>query len=191
MRKDFYIFRHGETDYNKEMRWQGCGVDLPLNATGIAQAVTLSERLKPLKLEVIYSSPLKRALETAQIAASQLKLKVKLLPDLREGCLGVCEGMKKQDVADKYPDLWHKWYDDKIDLSVRWPGGESKLEMQQRMFRAFEQMLSAKEDVIGVASHSGSMRYFLLAFGYGPHKMPNTALFHLVFEDGKWHLNQN
>ena len=91
MRKDFYIFRHGETDYNKEMRWQGCGVDLPLNATGIAQAVTLSERLKPLKLEVIYSSPLKRALETAQIAASQLKLKVKLLPDLREGCLGVCE----------------------------------------------------------------------------------------------------
>ena len=39
---------------------------------------------------------------------------------------------------------------------------------------------------IGIASHSGSMRYFLLAFGYGPHKMPNTALFHLIYDNGDW-----
>ena len=191
MRKDFYLFRHGETDYNKDLRWQGCGIDMPLNATGISQAEALSERLKPLGLEIIYSSPLKRALETAQIVATQLKLKVKIIPDLREGNLGICKKKKKQDIANKYPDLWRKWYDDEIDLSVRWPEGESKLEMQQRMFKAFEKMLSTKEDIIGVSSHSGAMRYFLLAFGYGPHKMPNTALFHLIFEDGKWHLNQN
>ena len=190
MRKDFYIFRHGETDYNKEGRWQGCGVDLPLNANGVSQAGVLAEKLKPLGLEVIYSSPLQRALETAQIAAAPQHLKVIPLPELTEGCLGVCEGMLKEDIAAQYPKLWQEWYSDEIKMDTRWPGGESKLEMQQRMFKGFEKMLAAKENVIGVASHSGSMRYFLLAFGYGPHKMPNTSLFHIVWEDGKWSLNQ-
>ena len=47
----------------------------------------------------------------------------------------------------------------------------------------------APENIIGAASHSGSMRYFLLAFGYGPHKIPNTAVFHLVYDDS-WHLSE-
>ena len=65
MRKDFYIFRHGETDENLAKRWQGSGVDAPLNVTGIHQAQVLAEKINNLGIEVIYSSPLKRAQQTS------------------------------------------------------------------------------------------------------------------------------
>lgn len=191
MHKDFYIFRHGETDYNKEGRWQGCGVNFPLNEAGMLQAEALAEKMQGIKLDVIYSSPLERALQTAQIVADRQKAEVKILPELTEGCLGKCEGMLKEEVAAKYPGIWQEWYGDNLVMSTRWPGGESKLEIQQRMFKGFDKMLAAPEKTIGVASHSGSMRYFLLAFGYGPHKMPNTSLFHLIYHDGGWTLEPN
>ena len=188
MRKDFYIFRHGETDCNREGRWQGRGVNLPLNENGVAQAEALDSRLKNLGLEVICSSPLERAQQTANIVAEKLGLKVLILDELTEGCLGVVEGMKKDDIKQLNPELWEEWYGDNMIMSTRWPGGESKLEMQQRMFKGFEKMIKMPQKIIGVASHSGSMRYFFLAFGYGPHKMPNTALYHLIYEDGNWSL---
>jgi probable phosphoglycerate mutase len=190
MHKDFYIFRHGETDENLAGRWQGNGVDFPLNATGVSQAEILAKKICDLGIEIIYSSPLKRAQQTANIVASKLNIDVKIMPEFTEGCLGVCEGMLKSDISLKYPDLWGKWYDDNIDMSVRWPGGESKQEMQDRMFKGITKLMNIPQSTIGIASHSGSMRYFLLAFGYGPHKMPNTALFHLIYDDGVWDLEE-
>ena len=65
-------------------------------------------------------------------------------------------------------------------------GGESKGEIQDRMFVAFNKMIKTNEKVIGVASHGAAIRYFLVALGYGPHKMENTALFHIIYNDGKW-----
>ena len=156
MRKDFYLFRHGETAYNHEGRWQGRSVDLPLDATGLAQAEILAKNLAEKELEVIYSSPLARARQTAQAVAAAAGVEVRILPELTEGALGVCEGMFKTDIAAQYPELWHKWYDETTATNTRWPVGESKLEMQQRMFRGFEKMLSAPENIIGAASHSGS-----------------------------------
>lgn len=188
MHKDFYIFRHGETDYNKEQRWQGQGIDIPLNETGLIQAEKLANKLKDYKLEVVYSSPLIRARQTAEKVAAQQNIKVKILNDLTESCVGVCEGMLRSEVAQKFPDIWSEWYGKEMIMTTRWPEGESKLEVQQRMFKAFNRMLSTSEKVIGVASHGGAMRYFLLAFGYGPHKMPNTALFHLIYDNDKWIL---
>ena len=190
MRKDFYIFRHGETDENLAKRWQGSSVDVPLNATGTRQAEVLSEKMNNLGIEIIYSSPLKRANQTANIVASKLNIDVKMMGEFTEGCLGECEGMCKDDVMIKYPDIWNKWYDDNIDMSIRWPQGESKQEMQDRMFRGINKLINIPQSVIGIASHSGSMRYFLLAFGYGPHKIPNTALFHLIYNDGTWDLEE-
>ena len=188
MRKDFYLFRHGETAYNAAGRWQGRSVDLPLDSSGVEQAASLAAKLQDKGLEVIYSSPLQRALQTAKIVAAPQNLAIRILPELTEGALGVCEGMLKSDIAAQYPALWQRWYKETTASDTRWPGGESKFEMQQRMFKGFEKMLTAPENIIGVASHSGSIRYFLLAFGYGPHKIPNTAVFHL-FYNGAWHLD--
>lgn len=187
MRKDFYIFRHGQTDYNLAKRWQGKSVDTPLNQTGIEQAGSLAERLSGIGLEVVFSSPLQRAHHTAQIVAAKQGIEVKTMPELIEASVGVCEGCHVEEVMSKYPDIWHSWYND-MKMSDRWPGGESKQEIQDRMTQAFAKLLEQPEKVIGVASHGGSIRYFLYKFGYGPHKMPNVALFHLIYQDGDWQL---
>jgi len=186
--KDFYIFRHGETDYNLQQRWQGQGINIDLNENGIAQAEVLAKRLEDKNIEIFYSSPLKRALQTAQIVAQKGKVPVKTLSDLQEGSVGVCEGMKRDDVAKKYPEIWDIWCSANEIMDIRWPEGESKLEVQQRMVKAFDMMLKTKEKVIGVASHGASIRYFLRLFGYTSRRMDNAALFHLIYEDGNWTL---
>lgn len=65
MKKDLYIFRHGETDYNLEHRWQGCGLDAVLNENGEEQARKLAEKVLSLGMTVLYCSPLVRAVQTA------------------------------------------------------------------------------------------------------------------------------
>lgn len=188
MRKDFYIFRHGETDYNQQRRWQGQGIDLDLNDNGKAQAEILASKLKDKGLEIIYSSPLKRAKQTAEAVARYYNIPIEIIPELTEGGLGDCEGILRDEVAQKYPDIWNIWYGDNQIMDVRWPNGESKLEIQQRMTKAFNSLLSRPESIIGIASHGAAIRYFLLQFGYGPHRIKNTALFHLVFDNGNWDL---
>lgn len=186
MRKDFYIFRHGETDYNATLRWQGQNIDIDLNEKGQAQAKNLAEKMKKLGIEKIYSSPLKRALQTAQTVADATNTKIEIIPELIEASVGVCEGMYKNDIQKKYPEIWERWYNSEMIMEARWPNGESKKEIRDRMFVAFNKMIQGNESIVGVASHGGAMRYFLYALGYGPHKMENTALFHVVYEDEKW-----
>lgn len=96
MKKNLYIFRHGQTDFNLHNIWQGCQCNPDLNETGRRQAYELGQKLLPLNLEVIYASPLKRALQTAEIAAGQMKPtpKIEIIPNLREGNFGLAEGSR-------------------------------------------------------------------------------------------------
>lgn len=190
MRKIFYIFRHGQTDFNKERRWQGCGIDMPLNREGEIQAHELAARLRDKNLQIIYSSPLKRALRTAEIVAAELDIPVSIIPDLREGCFGEAEGMLKDDIAVKYPQIFKDWYSDVNDLDVGFPGGETKRQMQRRMFDVVKGLLSAQQEVVGIASHGSSIRYLLMKFGHKPCAMKNTALFRLEYQDGVWQLEE-
>lgn len=191
MRKDFYIFRHGETDYNKEKRWQGCGIDTELNETGLQQARNLVGRLQDKRLQVIYSSGLKRALKTAQIIGEALDLDVNVIPDLREASFGTMEGKLKDEVAFLDPEVFSLWYDkDAEHLDVSFPGGETKLEIHQRMFRVLTSLLETREQIIGIASHGSSIRYLLLLLGKTLGRMENTALYHLVYEGGVWRVEE-
>lgn len=124
--KDFYIFRHGETDCNREGRWQGCGIDMDLNDTGRRQAEELSKRLAPLNLQVICSSPLKRALQTARIVAGLNNIPIEIIPDLREGCFGEAEGLLKTEIERRWPDIFTAWYAPEPDMSVGFPGGRNQ-----------------------------------------------------------------
>jgi len=189
MRKDFYIFRHGETDYNKERRWQGCGLDPFLNDTGVQQAEELAGLLQDKELQVIYASPLKRALQTAEIVNKKLGLPIEIIPDLREGCFGEAEGMLKSEIALKYPDIFEAWYNGIDDLDVGFPGGETKRQMQTRMLGVLNGLLNVPYRRIGIASHGSSIRYLLMAFGEKPHRMPNTALYHLIYDNQSWKLS--
>ena len=67
---------------------------------------------------------------------------------------------------------------------------QTKQQMQNRMFAVLQELLDTPEETIGICSHSGSIRYVLMKFGLPPHKMPNTALFKIVYDDGIWTAEQ-
>ena len=87
------------------LRIQGCNSDIPLNETGKQQVDSLASRLKSEPIKAIYSSPLRRSLETARTIARPHRLKVQLEPDLRELDLGELEGVKVGEIKKSYREI--------------------------------------------------------------------------------------
>lgn len=187
MNKEIYLFRHGETDANKERRWQGCSINLPLNDVGIAQAKAVGDKLKEAKLEVIFSSPLKRALQTAEIVAESLSVPVIVKDDFREGCFGKAEGMPITELNELWPDITEKWLNSK-ELDVCFPGGESKQQIQNRMLKALNNLVKEEYQVMGVVTHGAATRNLLLGLGVKQVEIPNGAVFHFIHQDGRWQI---
>ena len=190
MKKDFYIFRHRQTDMNVAGRWQGCGIDLPLNETGRKQARDLAEELKGAGLEAIYSSPLKRAVQTAEIVAEELRVPVRVESGLTEGCFGEAEGKTKQEIQALFPQTaaaWHSLEEEFMD--VRFNGGETKREIQQRILKTLKKIaLECDCGVIGISAHSAVVRCFVLLFGLKLYTVPHGRPFHLCFEEDRFIL---
>ena len=191
MKKEFYIFRHGQTDMNLAGRWQGQGIDLPLNETGVRQARELAEELRFSGIEVIFSSPLKRAVQTAEIVGESLNVPVFTDEGLTEGCFGVAEGKTKQEIRTLYPETaaaWHNLEDDG-SLDVCFEGGETKRQIQQRILKTLKK-IAAKNDrsVIGISAHSAVLRCFILMFGLKLYEVPHGRPFHLCFDEDMFKL---
>ncbi|MBE6452260.1 MAG: histidine phosphatase family protein [Alphaproteobacteria bacterium] len=186
MYKIFYLFRHGETNYNIEKRWQGCSIDAPLNDNGMAQARLLADKLQDLGIKELYSSRLKRAVQTAGIVSEKLNVPINYITDLREGNLGQAEGRIYSDVEQMFPDIFQAWYSPENDMNISFPDGETKQQMQDRMFNVFQRLLKSDADIVGVCSHGSSIRYLLMKFGIMPHRMPNTALYKIIYDSGQW-----
>jgi probable phosphoglycerate mutase/uncharacterized phosphatase len=96
-RRPFLFLRHGQTDWNLEGRFQG-HTDIPLNATGLAQAHGAAERLARQPITAIVSSPLVRASKTAAIVAERLGLPLHIDPELMERSFGRYEGLVVKNV---------------------------------------------------------------------------------------------
>ncbi len=101
MDTQLYLIRHGETDWNAERRIQG-SIDRPLNALGRAQAETLAAQFAHVSLSAIYSSPLLRAKETADIINQHHSCRISLHAALKEGCFGSAEGMTWSSFQEVY-----------------------------------------------------------------------------------------
>lgn len=148
------LVRHGETDWNKVRRFQGRS-DVPLNRTGRDQAHALALALKQEPITAIYSSPLLRALETAQIIkAFHTSAPLLQAEGLAEMDLGDFEGMLAQQWAEEYPDFRKAWLE--TPLSVTMPGGESLQEVQTRAMDTLERITKRfpPESTLLVCSHS-------------------------------------
>ncbi len=124
-----YLARHGETDLNVDERFQGVS-DLPLNASGRAQAAWLAQAL-PAGIECIATSPQRRAWQTAEAVAGVRHLPLQSYPEFRERDFGCFEGLNPDEVAQRYPDLWAR------NLAYQWadapPGGESTEDVVRRV----------------------------------------------------------
>ena len=192
MRQDFYIFRHGQTDYNQSGRWQGSGIDAPLNETGKEQIRALIPEISLKEIQILYASRLRRAAESAKIIASELNLPLAFCSDLREICLGAAEGLCIAEAEAKYPKIFRGWFDPApINDGLRFPGGESKFEARRRMMNAIEQIGRSNPQFcrFGVVSHEDAIVQLLAAFGiFTPH-IANASLCHLIINDGQWTID--
>ena len=97
----FYFIRHGETDFNKEKRYTGT-FDIPINKEGVRHTEDSLELLSKLNISAIYSSPLKRALQTAIIISTQLKLPIIIITEFQERFFGTFQTKKKLNYNKKY-----------------------------------------------------------------------------------------
>lgn len=157
MEKNIYLFRHGETDFNQENRWQG-RTDNLLNAKGTSQAIELGKKLSTIRLDVIYSSPLLRAVQTANLVAQQQKkpTKIVILQDLREGDFGEVEGLLLSETEKLFGDKVQKFLNaTKEDWDICFKGGESKKQIFERSISCLQEIVAYPGKNIGISCHGG------------------------------------
>lgn len=131
-----YLMRHGQTDWNASQLVQGWK-DTPLNQTGINQVHAAAKKLKNEKIEVIYSSDLKRSKKSADILSVAFDIPVHYTKRLREMNFGQAEGVKKTDLNVKFSYTYQAFNDLKNPerYDVSYPNGETIGEVQQRFMK--------------------------------------------------------
>ena len=150
---ELILLRHGETDWNRELRFQG-HVDVALNAIGLEQARRLAARLAGETAHALYASDLLRAQQTAQPVASQLGLPSLTDPALREQCFGQVDGMKVEDIKAHHPQAWEGWLRFHEDFCM--PEGESTRQFHARVMDAVQRLVAAHRDsTLVVVTHGG------------------------------------
>lgn len=191
MRKHFYIFRHGETDLNKQKRWQGAGSDFDLNEAGVKQAAMLAEKLKGEGLQIIFSSPLIRAKHSADVIASVLGIETSIRDNLKECYYGQAEGRLISELNDDVPEILNNWFSpDLKHIDDCFPGGESKREARDRVLGELNVLTKESFEIAGVAIHGGTMGQLLNYFEIPFDKIPNCAVFKLSYENEKWQVEK-
>ncbi|MCR4426943.1 MAG: histidine phosphatase family protein [Firmicutes bacterium] len=170
-----YVVRHGETGWNREEVFRG-RADIPLDDTGLAQAEATGRALASVGLTAVYSSPLSRALQTAEAIASFHGLDVIPHEGFSDIDVGEWEGVQIEAVKRNYPDFLSAWQRD--PASFTFPGGESLCAVMERAVASLEEVASRREHdaagrdrdaAIAVVSHRVVNKLLLLwALGAGP-----------------------
>lgn len=148
------LVRHGQTLWNLEKRTQGY-MDSPLTEEGILQAKETAQKLKDHKFDIILSSPLGRAVETAKIIAAELGIsEIKTNPNLAERHLGVLQGRTKEESLKNFPHFFDE--NNRFIQSSDIPNAESLQDFIKRTRQAVEsfQQLSNSKSIL-VVTHDG------------------------------------
>ena len=150
-----YLARHGESDWNAANRFQGHS-DRPLTALGRRQAKALADDVAGLAaLAAVYTSPLRRALDTAAVVGARTGLEPVRVDDLREVDVGAWAGLSRDEVAARFPDALERW----LAGGEGWEDGETYDAMSSRVLAALRRIADAHpEDAVLVVSHGGPIR---------------------------------
>lgn len=157
-----FLVRHGLTDWNVQRRFQGT-CNIPLNATGLAQAQAAAARCASLRIERVYHSTLDRAAATAQAVASASGAPLIPFPGFNEVCMGDFQGLTREETRVRYPEAFDAYFADQAHVSP--PHGESLLDVQARALAALD---AAEADAqgcarIAVVSHGALLKTLLCA----------------------------
>jgi broad specificity phosphatase PhoE len=175
------LLRHGQTDWNIDLRLQGSS-DIPLNDTGRAQALAAAKAIDGQSWDVILSSPLSRARDTAEIVAAELGKKVFILPELIERSFGVAEGLDHT--------AWRKLYESGQEI----PGLESLEDLRARTNVLLSLIANeySGQRVLAV-SHGAFIRKVLTIVTHGElpregERLSNASLNQFCYRDGLWSI---
>jgi len=144
------IARHGQTEWNVGEVFRG-RIDVDLDETGVKQAGLLAEYLSGREIEAIYSSPLKRALNTAGAIARRHNLEVEVAPRLIDFNFGKWQGLPHQEVKEKYKELYTEWT--RNPQQVRMPDGERLDDIRERAISVVDEVTARYEGTIVLVAH--------------------------------------
>lgn len=198
---DFLLIRHGETAWNRELRFQG-QLDVPLNDMGLAQAQRLKERMVNAMAEWqrqgrlptrLISSDLLRAQQTAQPVAEVLGHACVLNVGLREQGYGMFEGMRSPDIQAQYPEAWQQWLAFDADVAVQ--GAETTRAFHARVIHSLQELAQQYQgEHVVVVTHGGVLdmvwRHAQALSLSGPRvcDIPNAGLNRVTWRDGTLHI---
>ena len=170
----YWFLRHGQTDWNRQNLTQG-STEVPLNATGIAQAHEAAALLHGSGIVRIVSSPLERARHTAEIAAAALGVPLQVHPDLREAGFGEHEG-----------EVMGEWFAAWAAGEVAPVRGESFDQVRRRVVIALNSVL-ALPGLSLVVAHGGMFRTVRAAMGFSSTvRTPNGVPIYCAPEGEAW-----
>jgi probable phosphoglycerate mutase len=192
MRTRMCLVRHGETNWNLEQRFQG-QMDISLNARGRAQADALARELAGERFDKIYSSDLKRAVQTATPLAKAHGLPIVKEPLLREKRDGAWEGFTDTEIKAAYPHDHNRYRARRLDFVI--PEGEGLAQFAQRITSVLTEIARANEgETLLIVAHAGVLD---VAYRLATHKaldapreepIINAAPNWIAYEDGDWTL---
>lgn len=156
MKTTLIFIRHGECEGNRVGLFRG-RIDFPLNKNGLRQAELLRDEIRSFKINAIYTSPLIRALKTAEIVGEAHGL----TPIVEEGfnniSLGFWEGRVKTEIEKEYPKEWKTWITVPEDLNL--PGAERVDDVKERAFSALLRILEKHEgETIVIVTHRAVLK---------------------------------
>jgi 2,3-bisphosphoglycerate-dependent phosphoglycerate mutase len=152
---ELILARHGETDWNRENRFQG-HADPPLNALGRRQSAELAEALAGESLARVYTSPLRRAAETAEIVARRLGVTVEPVEPLREIDVGAWSGLTRDEVAARFPETYARWLK---RAPHGYEAGETYEQLAARVVSAIRELAERHpSETLLVVTHGGPSR---------------------------------
>ena len=180
-----YLFRHGETDWNKENKMQSRADNL-LNSKGLEQAKITAQILKDKNIEHIYSSPLKRAIQTADALKNIVNIDIEIIEDLAESDLSVFDGLN----IDLFEERIKNGYYKKItgtDNFLEAMGCESDEHIKKRIFNAILTICKKTPyKTIAISSHGNILKKLLIQCNFpDTSKLSNCEIIEAEFNDGK------
>jgi broad specificity phosphatase PhoE len=149
-----FLVRHGRTDWNDLGLWQG-NCDVPLNQAGFEEARRTAQRLSKQNVQILYSSPLSRAYQTASVIGEILKAPVVVDERLRECEISLWNGLTMEETLQRFQREYQLWSTDPL---AQIDGVESLQSVQNRIVQFLDDLLQRPFESVAVVSHALSLR---------------------------------
>jgi len=180
-----YLIRHGESVYNAEGRIQGHS-DIPLSEFGRRQSASLAACLAAVPLEAVFSSPLRRAAETAAPIAAWHGLAVQFDDRLKEIHAGIFQGLLWTEIAERFPREALPWLGQEPDFVI--PGGESRRQLMHRGQLGLEAIRQQSYQTVAVVAHGGVLSAALkgllgIPAQRNPFNLSNASISKLIWKN--------